>query len=200
MKNDITNQYKGFINTPNLWKRDIVFDISQFEIDTNYFEISNPKKFDEIRLGKRVEQFFNFQVENSSSYQLIASNIQINNNKLTIGELDLIISENNQPIHIEIVYKFYLYDPNIKTNNELEKYQCGYGFYVSFTKIENLKDYELYIPDKLNWLVIPNINVKWLSFEEGKLKIEKFIQNKRSPMIWIKSLNSNFQKCFITYW
>ena len=35
---------------------------------------------------------------------------KVQDGKLTLGELDCLLKENGQPIHLEIVYKFYLYD------------------------------------------------------------------------------------------
>ncbi|MBT8245391.1 DUF1853 family protein [Winogradskyella sp.] len=268
MKNNVALQYQGFIDTHNLWENDAVLDLFQFEIKPEYFQISKPEDFNEIRLGKRVEQFFNFQIKNTSNIELLDSNIQIKKDKLTIGELDALILEKGQPIHIEIIYKFYLFDPNIEGENELRKWigpnrkdvfiyklnkllkkqlpllhskysettlkdlglevnsilqkvyykaqlflpfqskildikplnpACICGFYTSYSKIEQLKGFQFYIPRKLDWLIIPHHNVGWISFSNAKELIENFIRVSRSPMVWIKK-NNELKKCFITYW
>lgn len=269
MKNNKLEQYKGFINTPNLWKDNVVKNLYQFDLPTEYFEILDFETFNEIRLGKRVEQFFNFQIEKSSEYGMLVNNLQINKEKLTIGELDALIQTKTQQLHIEIIYKFYLYDPNIKSENELDKWigpnrkdtlvyklnklkekqlpllyskhtktvlesfnlnvknitqkvcykaqlfipfqpyeattsllnkACIYGFYLNFDKIEMLCNNKIFIPKKLDWLIQPHTNVDWLNFENGKAEIYKCIVQNRSPMIWLKSNNNTFQKCFITFW
>ena len=44
-------------------------------------------------------------------------NIQLSDNKKTIGEIDFILSnqDTKQLIHVELAYKFYLYDPSISS-------------------------------------------------------------------------------------
>jgi hypothetical protein len=72
-------------------------------------------------LGKRVEHFMSYYLENNSPYKVLAQNIQIFNKKTTIGELDFIIQDTRteQIIHLEQVYKFYLYvsDANLYQND-----------------------------------------------------------------------------------
>ncbi|GAB5525678.1 MAG: hypothetical protein Roseis2KO_35500 [Roseivirga sp.] len=68
-----------------------------------------------IRLGKLTEQFVLFELEQDESVQLLKSNIQIFRDRITIGELDCLIRQSEVNIHLEIVYKFYLYDPSVST-------------------------------------------------------------------------------------
>jgi len=65
-------------------------------------------------LGKRVEYFMSYYLKNNSPYKVLAQNIQIFNKKTTIGELDFVIqhTDTQQIIHLEQVYKFYLYVPD----------------------------------------------------------------------------------------
>jgi len=72
----------------------------------------NPKK---LRLGHQLEHFFQFLIDNSY-YETLVSNLQIIENKITIGELDFILRDTitNQIIHVEIATKFYLYDPSFE--------------------------------------------------------------------------------------
>ncbi len=125
ISNDL--RYIGFINTPNLWEYKL-YSLEQFKLSNQLFSIPKNKKFKEIRLGKRVEEFFDFQIRNMSKISAVAQNVQIKNQKITIGELDVILLDNNKPCHIEIVYKFYLYKPDIG------------GDYISKWVGPNLKD------------------------------------------------------------
>ena len=59
---NLSRQYEGFINTPRLWHANTVLDLEQFDLKLRRFNLSHTANFDEIRLGKRVEQFFNFQI------------------------------------------------------------------------------------------------------------------------------------------
>lgn len=269
MKNNYKLQYKGFINTPALWLNNSISNLHQFEHSTTHFEINTPEKFSEIRLGKRVEQFLNFQIENTTNCKIIAENLQIRDGKQTIGELDAIISKNENSIHIETVYKFYLYDTSIQSENELDKWigpnqkdtftyklnklvekqlpllfhfetkkhledlninlkntqqnvcfkaqlflpfqkqnlnvypfnaKAIYGFYLSIIHFEELKGFQFYIPLKLDWLTQPNDSAEWLNFNATAKKLNVFISEKRSPMLWLKSNTNQLLKCFITWW
>jgi len=68
-----------------------------------------------IRLGKLIEQFVLFELDQDDSVQLLKSNVQVFRDQITIGELDCLIKQLVVHIHLEIVYKFYLYDPSIST-------------------------------------------------------------------------------------
>jgi hypothetical protein len=109
---EIQLQYEGFLNTPLLWQNETILGLHQFELETKKtITYSNLKK-PEIRLGKRVEQFSLYTFSQNPTINILLENTQIQHNKRTIGELDCILLKNKQPIHIEIVYKFYLYDKN----------------------------------------------------------------------------------------
>nr|WP_277871516.1 DUF1853 family protein [Winogradskyella wandonensis] len=75
-----------------------------------------------MRLGKRVEQFFDFQIKNNPDTHLLSSNIVVKNEKNTIGELDALIKESGTIFHVELVYKFYLFDSKINTANALDNW------------------------------------------------------------------------------
>ena len=105
-------QYQGFTNTPFLWE-DELENLSQFSLKNSpqfSFTKELPKK---LMLGKRAEEFVFFDLENNLKVSSIIKNIQINKDKLTIGEIDVLFNYENQPIHLEIVYKFYLYDSDL---------------------------------------------------------------------------------------
>ena len=65
-----------------------------------------------------VEQVIFQALENDIHSNIIAKNIQIIENGITLGEIDCIFQNENETIHLEIVYKFYLFDPSI-SNNQL---------------------------------------------------------------------------------
>ncbi len=64
-------------------------------------------------LGKRVEHFMSYYLQNDTPYRILAQNIQVFDNKITLGEIDFLIQHRHsrQVIHLEQVYKFYLYVP-----------------------------------------------------------------------------------------
>ena len=110
-KPDIQLQYEGFLSTPLLWKSNQLEGLVQFEIPP-----TNPTLFKElipikIRLGKLVERFVSHELNQCESIKILRENLQIIENKITIGELDCLLKLENELIHLEVVYKFYLYDP-----------------------------------------------------------------------------------------
>ncbi len=126
MYNRIPNQFEGFIDTPSIFKNS---EFSGFKLFKFPDKISNvtSKNLDKdfsknLVLGKRVEHFFLETIKDSSKYQLIAHNIQIHDTHRTLGELDFIIRELKtlKILHIELMYKFYVYDPEL--TGEMERW------------------------------------------------------------------------------
>lgn len=111
----IKQQYYGYCKTPNLWFADTVLGLNQFKEEN----VSTPLHIDAQnlpkRLGKRVEHFVFHNLKQNPNVTLLAENLQIQHNNQTIGELDALIVNKLQAIHLEIIYKFYLYDPSVGT-------------------------------------------------------------------------------------
>jgi len=80
----------------------ILTDELEFELPTN------------LRLGHLAERIVSELIKSSLNFQVLYENIQIVEDKKTIGEIDFIIQNRNtnQIIHVELAYKFYLFDPN----------------------------------------------------------------------------------------
>jgi len=112
--------YAGFCNTPTLWTGDTIFNLKQLQIK-NFSERFQKPQERRLRLGQLAEQFVFNQLETSENFRVLAENLQIQNEKLTVGEIDALIELNNKPIHLEIVYKFFLYD-DTSTETELKKW------------------------------------------------------------------------------
>lgn len=80
--------------------------------------LANKQEFDlptNIRLGHLAEKVVAGLIRSSSNYDLLYENVQVIEEKQTIGEIDFIVEENTakELIHMELAYKFYLYDPSI---------------------------------------------------------------------------------------
>lgn len=91
-----------------------MFNLSELNVRTDLdFEL--PTK---LRLGHMVEKIVSELIKSSTNYEMLHENIQIMKGKNTIGELDFIIKNTitNQLIHLELAYKFYLYDPTLSEN------------------------------------------------------------------------------------
>ncbi|MBQ0787073.1 MAG: DUF1853 family protein [Oceanihabitans sp.] len=111
---DIILQYLGFLNTPNLWLNTSNFKMQQWQLSNTPADLSSSENH-KLRLGKLVERFVSQQLKQDDTVSILIENIQIQNEKLTIGELDCLLKKDEQAIHLEIVYKFYLYDATVGT-------------------------------------------------------------------------------------
>jgi len=110
---DIQLQYLGFLNTASLWKSKAVLNMQQLELKPKKASAFEGIIIKNLRLGKRVERFVSHLLQEYNTISIQAENIQIQRNKLTLGEIDCLLMLNNSPTHLEVVYKFYLYDDTV---------------------------------------------------------------------------------------
>ena len=70
-----------------------------------------------IRLGHLAEKIVSELIKSSTNYEVLYENVQLIEDKRTIGEIDFIIKNKytQQLIHMELAYKFYLFDPKISS-------------------------------------------------------------------------------------
>lgn len=110
MENTNHHRFRGYQNTNYLWKGNLK--------GISILETKEAKTLPQIitnqRLGKLVEEYVLHEINEDSDCHIIDSNIQIFHGQITIGEIDSLLKKNDTPIHLEIVYKFYLYDPEIE--------------------------------------------------------------------------------------
>ena len=135
-------QYEGFLNTPFLWFDSEIKNVHQINIKHTNITAFNVIIDKNPRLGKLVERFVSHQLQEDESIKILTENIQIQNNKITLGELDCLLLKDDKPIHLEIIYKFYLYDKSVG-NTELEHW-IGPNRRDSFVqKLDKLIDKQL---------------------------------------------------------
>ena len=108
----IKDQCLGFVNTPPLWEG-TQFGIQQFDfpkMEMNLLQLENIST--NLRLGHQMEYVFKQLIEKSKLYQILIYNLQIENEKRTLGEVDFILNElaTGNLIHVELAYKFYIID------------------------------------------------------------------------------------------
>ncbi|UQD56911.1 DUF1853 family protein [Flavobacterium sp. K5-23] len=70
-----------------------------------------------IRLGHLAEKIVSELIKSSVNYNVLYENFQIVEDQKTIGEIDFIIENSIEKklIHLELAYKFYLFDPSISS-------------------------------------------------------------------------------------
>jgi hypothetical protein len=263
---DIQKRYDGFLQTACLWKNDAVYQLSQFKIAQKSSKI-NIEINEKLRLGKYIERLVSYQLVQENNITILCENVQIQKEKITLGELDCIILKDGNPIHLEIIYKFYLYKPELNKNeigsfigpnkkdslvekltklkekqlpllysNECKSYiksinlnidkieqqvyfkaqlflpfsnqnielkalntNCICGFYINQKELEQFKDCKFYIPNKKDWLVIPDQNVDWLNFNQFKKESKEYLARKFSPLCWLKKSNGEIEKFFLIW-
>ncbi|MDX1271850.1 DUF1853 family protein [Bizionia paragorgiae] len=108
-------QFSGFFNTPHLFNSPVNGLEPYTKKPENSFRFHatiNPK----VRLGQRVERFVTAELLQLPNLSVLVENCQIKNELRTIGELDCLFLDHAKPIHLEIQFKFYLYDPSLGTS------------------------------------------------------------------------------------
>ncbi len=116
----LKHQYLGFTNSTSLLKSETSSYFTIFNFEELTKNTIHPENIEiNIRenevLGKRVEHFFEYCITISKRFDILAKNIQVFDDKITIGELDFIVKDlqQNKVLHIELVCKFYVYDTTL---------------------------------------------------------------------------------------
>lgn len=104
------SHYRACISTPPLWEGKTVASLEQIELPATPLPLTGAGNFQIPRLGKLVESFIFHQLKKQASIHWICDNLQIQEEKITVGEIDALYYENETPIHLEVAYKFYLLD------------------------------------------------------------------------------------------
>ena len=270
-------QFQGFLATPPLWFKNDLFDLPQFEfpraplLSKETILAGSPSLLTNFVLGKRAESFFDLALTHSDRFQVIAQNIQIQREKITLGEIDFLIQDsiNIRQLHVELVCKFYVYDPSFE--NELERWigpnrkdtllqkteklkqkqlpllykpetgpylselnlqsekiqqevcfkanlfipknlknkefedinhQCISGFWIhsqEFTQTDYGK-FQFLAPKKQDWCIDPKYGENWVSYSEIKESIGELFLQKKSPLIWVRKNNEQFERLFVVWW
>ena len=267
-------QLKGFLEDTYLAIVGDIIGLENFKLPKISFsekdmaQLNMPER---LRLGNRLERFFAYIIQQSELYELVAENIQVFEDKQTIGELDFILYDKQQEkhIHIELGGKLYLYDPYkkeelarwigpnrrdslLKKTAKLQEKQFPLlyndaskmifdllqidiksiaqqvclkarmfvpkplfynkfkyveasnikGYYINLVDftISDYGDYDFFLPEKQDWIVAPNYGEVWLSYAEIFQLISDSLQNKMSPLIWLKKSETEFETFFVTWW
>ena len=95
-----------------MWKNTF-YGLQQIQFPASKTTIFEGELTKNPRLGKRVESFVSCYLQQFEVIEIIHENIQIQKEKITIGEIDCIITQHTTPIHLEIVFKYYLYDTSV---------------------------------------------------------------------------------------
>jgi hypothetical protein len=98
-----------------------VHDFKSFDQHLEWYKsienVAYPDNLEKLRLGKYAEELLCFYFQNNPKYSLLGYNMQLIDDKLTVGEIDYLLEENatKLKIHLELAIKFFL---KIKINEE----------------------------------------------------------------------------------
>ena len=89
------------------------FDLSELILEKDV-EVILPTN---LRLGHLAERAVSGLIKASSNYEVVFENLQLVEDSRTIGEIDFILTHriSKKVIHVELAYKFYLYDPSLSS-------------------------------------------------------------------------------------
>jgi hypothetical protein len=97
--------------------------VAGFEtFDLNNLKFGEMPDFDPnlpLRMGHIAERAVAALIRASANYRVLEESLQVVVEKQTLGELDFILEnlETGELIHLELAYKFYLYDPAISNEH-----------------------------------------------------------------------------------
>ncbi len=162
---NIQAQYQGYLNTPVLWNN-VLFGLKQFQFSSEKATVFNESIPENLRLGKRVERFVSSQLQQNKTITVLLENAQIQDEKITIGEIDCILKQNDIPIHLEIIYKFYLFDESIGTT-EIEHWIGPNRNDNLLKKLTKLKEKQLpLLYNSFTKPLLASINLKAIEFQQ----------------------------------
>ncbi len=194
MHNRTFLQFQGFVNTSSLFLDSDFLGLTLFKWNSKNLDISSAStELNEfsgnLALGKRVEYFFKDVVNSTSDFQLLGNNIQIHNQERTLGELDFILKDLNtsQILHVELMYKFYVYDPEIPP--EMERWIGPNRKDSLLHKIEKVKKNQfplIHTPEAqkvLNSIVVENNTLQQQIYFKATLFIPEKLSQQKFPFI-----------------
>lgn len=164
----LKNQLQHFVSIPIINLASEIFSFQPFQLKLTTSQQQQDFKLPDIILGKQAEAIFEYILNTSPDYKILAANTQVQKGKITIGELDYLIKDlqTQQYLHIEVACKFYLFDDTV--NHIYEGKWIG----------PNRKDTLLDKLEKLATKQFPLLNQKELGsfLNERQLKASQFKQ------------------------
>ncbi len=149
-------------------------------------------------LGKQAEACFEAYLKQSENFELLIANLQIQGEMETLGELDYIIRnlKTEKIIHIELAYKFYLYDENAAAL-EAQKWIGPNRKDSLFDKLEKVKLKQFPLLNTTETIQkLKEIGIPLPSLQVLCLKAFLFLPKKMTAELFPKSV----QDCIVGYY
>ena len=95
----------------DLFKSSPIANVAPFDYPITY-GVWNPDEHSKLPIGKKIEEQLLKSLEADDAYTILAKGLQVQENGITLGELDFIIKDHisDTIFHLELVHKFYIYD------------------------------------------------------------------------------------------
>jgi hypothetical protein len=104
----------------------------------------------------------------------------------------------------EVCFKANLFIPKNLKNKEFEHInnQCISGFWIHSEEFieTDYGRFQFLVPKKQDWSIEPKYGVNWISYSEIKESIRELFLQKKSPLIWIRKNNEQFERLFVVWW
>ncbi|MEP2239778.1 MAG: DUF1853 family protein [Maribacter sp.] len=104
----------------------------------------------------------------------------------------------------QVCYKAQLFQPYKNASLAISPINshCIVGYWLRMAEFNTPEfvDYKFYMPTKSEWVFNPFNEVVWVSHSTIINAIKERLQNKSSPMVWVKKRDSEFEKCFVVWW
>lgn len=194
----LKSQSIGFLNTPPIWEKE-QFDIQQFEFPNLELQSFEPKPLPgNLRLGHQMEYVFKQLIEYSDAYEIVLYNLQIRQEKRTLGEIDFILKDKitGRLIHVELTYKFYLINPDI--SEPIHSLIGPNRRDLFFTKMEKIKDVQFpLLHSEEGAKALSERNIDYSKLEHQCCFKAQLFQPFGSKTVDLGVLNKN---CLAGYW
>lgn len=162
----VQDQFKGFLASHQL---KIGAEIGVKDMAWDPVEVMKVPDFlleemsGSMLVGRKAERFLSVYLGQSKELSVLAENIQIIEEKVTLGELDAIILDNERIFHLELVYKFYLFDPTLE-GEEITKWIGPNRKDYLHSKLEKLKTKQF--PFLVDPATVKQLNVLGIDAQE----------------------------------
>ncbi len=127
---------------------------------------------------------------------------------LRSDETRVILLKNNlefKNIQQEICFFAQLYVPyddyGIKQYSQTFE-SCVVGYWLGIDKLVSKRfgACKFNLPEKQDWLIEPENNSLWYLYEEVAGVIKMMHKEENSPLLWIKTDENKYEKCFVVWW
>lgn len=193
-----TNILNSFITAPDLKINSETYHFTNFNFLKEEIAESEFKFPEDSIIGLQAEACFEAYLTNSKHYTLLTSNLQIQGEKETIGELDYIVQKQatDEIVHIELSCKFYLYDNEIITSEE-SKWIGPNRKDSLYDKLEKLKSKQFPLITAIETIeTLSSLDIDVPTSQQLCLKAFLFVPKEIDKNCFSK----NYKDCIIGYW